>query len=151
MSNSSNTQRFAPLRRALTVVALAAVVFTWDALCKAEKSTTNMAQGSVFGAHGLSDAIHGAMDANPSNNGGLHGPSGSNRDGVSITSKKDSVHTPLNLIPDSPDAAPVPPPADLSLLAGRTTEPARRPLRDASMGGQYNAAGITGYAGIFIP
>ena len=57
-------------------------------------------------------------------NGGLHGPNGSNRDGVKITPKPDSVHTPLNLIPDSPDAAPVPPPADLTLLA-RWRSPAR--------------------------
>ena len=54
------------------------------------------------------------------NNGGLHGPSGTNRDGVTVTPKSESKKTDLHLIPDSPDASPPPAPADLTLLAGPT-------------------------------
>lgn len=54
-------------------------------------------------------------------------------------------------IPDTDGGAGVPKPIDLSLLAAPTT-PARRALRDTALGGSFPAeAGITGYAGVFVP
>jgi hypothetical protein len=76
--------------------------------------------------------------------GNNNGPSGTNRDGLPYAPGQKPK---LKTIPDVEDTPVVQPePIDLAPL----TVPARKPLRDVSIGGQYAQAGITGYA-VFVP
>jgi hypothetical protein len=122
-----------------------------------EKETTTMATGSVFGDRGLSGAIGaGLAESNRQNaerNQGNKENRGSNRDGVPISPKPEPKKTPLSLVPDHDGGAPAPEPVALSLLAGPTHEPQRRPLTNPALAGSFPNGGgqITGWAGVFVP
>jgi hypothetical protein len=147
--HSSNSQRIALCRWVLVAAIIAAAVFTWSALCKVtgiepvEKGLTTMAMGS------LKDAVNAGMAESDRQNAaksqGNKENKGSNKDGVPYLPNGPKT---LKTIPDVEDSPIVnPEPIDLTPL----TTPARRPLRDVAIGGQYAQAGITGYAGVFVP
>jgi hypothetical protein len=135
----------------LTVLVTSACI--WSALQEGQASNLpesdyNM---SIFGEAAGAAAAQAAAEAGGALRGDKPsaGPRGSNKDGVPITPKDKPTLTPIpGVAPDSNGGAAVAP-VDLSLIAGPTDLPQRRPLKNVSVG--VPQTGVTGYAGVFIP
>jgi hypothetical protein len=86
----------------------------------------------------------------PKTNGGSNN-GGKTPEGVPVNPAKPRLPSipDLGHAPDTNGGATVPAPVDLSLLAGPTDLPQRKPLHNAAV--SVPQTGVTGYAGVFIP
>ena len=108
----------------------------------------------ALGPHGSSGPIGPSGDNSTGGGsgptGGNKGPQGTTRDGIPYQPGKPKLKAiPPVDTPDTNGGAVTPPPLDLSAIVAEQEAPRRRAL--SGVGVPSGGAGITGYAGIFIP